>query len=122
MSSQAKRVRVEFEGVGVFRAELKRFMAPLTYDEVVRRLPLSGPAARWDFAVYVPVEIRRGAEKEIYSASPGDVLYWATNGSIVFVFRKAQPPTHSVRIGVILDDPSPLERVRPGSRVLIAPE
>lgn len=113
---------MEIEGVGVLRAELKRFMAPMTYDEIVRKLPLSGPAAKWDYAVYVPVEVKRGAEKTIYSMSPGDVLYWATNGSIVFVFKKAPPPTHSVRIGVLLDDPSLLERVKPGSRVMVAPD
>ncbi|MCS6788556.1 MAG: hypothetical protein NZ733_04610 [Aigarchaeota archaeon] len=113
---------MEIEGLGSLRAELKRFMAPMTYDEIVRKLPLSGAAAKWDYAVYVQVDIKRGAEKPIYSISPGDVLYWATNGSIIFVFRRSQPPTHSVRIGVLLDDPSPLESVRPGSRIQIAPE
>lgn len=122
MSSQSVRVRIEVERLGSLRAELKRFLAPLTFDEVVRTLPLSGPAARWEHAVYFPVELRRGAEKTIYSISPGDILYWASGPAIVLVIRKGPIPPHSVKLGVMLDDCTVLENVRPGDRIAIVRE
>lgn len=122
MSSQSVRVRIEVERIGSLRAELKRFLAPLTFDEVVRMLPLSGPAAKWEHAVYFPVELRRGAEKTVYSISPGDILYWASGPAIVLVIRKGPIPPHSVKLGVVLDDCTVLERVRPGDRIAILRE
>ena len=122
MSSQSVKVRIEVERIGSLRAELKRFLAPLTFDEVVRRLPLGGPAAKWEHAVYFPVDIRRGAEKTVYSISPGDILYWASGPAIVLVIRKGPIPPNSVKLGVVLDDCSVLENVRPGDQIVMRRE
>ena len=118
-SSFSVAIEVEVEGVGKLRGELKRYLSPMTVDEVVKRLPLSGVAAMWDNAMYMQVEMRRGAEKPARSIEPGDILYWPPSSAIVFVFKPGPPPPQSVKIGKLLDEPTKLESTRPGCRVAI---
>ncbi|MCS7142519.1 MAG: hypothetical protein NZ920_01805 [Aigarchaeota archaeon] len=112
-------IEVEIEGTGRLRGELKRYLAPMTFSEIVRRLPISGVAAKWDYAVYVITELKRGAEKVVDKVREGDVIYCPPVGGIAFVFKAGRPMAQSVRIGSLLDEVEPLERVREGARVII---
>lgn len=117
-SSTAILVRVE--GGVELRGRLNRFLAPITYDSLVRALPLSGALAFTGGLAYFQVEVRRGAEKEAKKVEPGDILYWPTIPALAFVTEQTTPPVHAVRVGRLESDPSVFKTVRPGSRILVS--
>ncbi len=110
-------IRILVEGAGEFQGELIRIHAPLTVQEFSRRLPIEGFAARWDYAIYIQTEVRRGAEKTVKSIRRGDILYWPMGGYLALAFRDYEPPAQMVKIGEFRGEYERLEKVRPGSRV-----
>lgn len=119
MSTARIKVKVEVEGVGEFEGELIRFHAPLTVQEILKKMPLEGFAAKWDYAIYFQSGVQRGAEKEVRRIKAGDILYWPPGGYVVLAFKDAEPPAQMVKIGALSGDVSALESARPGARVRI---
>jgi len=113
-------VRIQVEGGIELQGRLNRYLAPMTYDRVVRALPLSGVLALSGGLAYFQVEIRRGAEKEAKKVEPGDILYWPSIPAIAFVVEPTSPPVQAVRIGRLTSDPIILKNVRKGSRIVVA--
>ncbi|RLG05290.1 MAG: hypothetical protein DRN68_08865, partial [Thaumarchaeota archaeon] len=58
-------IRVAFEGAGEYEGELVRFYAPITVQQLLKLLPIEGAVAKWDYAVYFQIDLRRGAEREV---------------------------------------------------------
>lgn len=119
MSTARVKVRITVEGVGEFEGELIRFYAPLTVQELLRRLPLEGFAAKWDYGVYFEIGVYRGAEKTVKRVRAGDILYWPPRGYIVLAFRDTTPPAQMVKVGEFKGDFKMLELTRSGARVRI---
>ncbi len=113
-------IRIQIEGGVELQGELNRYLAPMTYDRVVRALPLSGALALSGGLAYFQVEIRRGAEKEAKKVEPGDILYWPSIPAIAFVVEPIPPPVQAVRIGKLTSDPSSLKNLRQGARIVVA--
>ncbi|MEM0481483.1 MAG: cyclophilin-like family protein [Nitrososphaerota archaeon] len=113
-------IRIQVEGGVELRGELNRYLAPMTYDRLVRALPLSGALALSGGLAYFQVEIRRGAEKEAKKVEPGDILYWPSIPAIAFVVEPTPPPVQAVRIGRLTSDPCGLKNLRQGARILVA--
>ncbi len=113
------RVRILVEGAGEFQGELIRIHAPLTVQEFSRRLPIEGFAAKWDYAVYIQTEVKRGAEKAIKSIKKGDILYWPMGGYLALAFKDYGAPAQMVKIGEFSGEYGRLEAVRPGARVRV---
>jgi len=112
-------VNISIEGVGILEGELVRFYAPLTVRDLLKIMPLEGFAARWDYAVYIQINLMRGAEKIIDKINSGDILYWPPGPYILVAFREATPPSQMVRVGRVEKNFEELEKVRPGSRIRI---
>lgn len=91
----------------------------MTFDEVVKRMPLSGVASVRGNAVYVQTEMRRGAEKPTRASRPGDILYWPPSAAILLVFAEGPPPPQAVKIGALTGDPQVLSKTRQGARIVI---
>lgn len=117
-ASKAITIRVE-SGVEL-RGSLNRFLAPMTYDSLVKALPLSGVLAFFGGLAYFHVEVHRGAEKEARKVEPGDILYWPSLPAVAFVLEPTAPPTQAVKIGRLSSDPSSLKSVKPGARIIVA--
>ena len=113
------KVRITVEGVGEFDGELIRFHAPLNIQEFLRKLPLEGFAAKWDYGVYFEVGVHRGAEKTVKRVKAGDILYWPPRGYIVLAFRDTTPPAQMVKVGEFKGDLEALKSAKPGARVRI---
>ena len=107
------------EGAGSFEGELIRIYAPLTVQEFFRKLPIEGFAAKWDYAVYIQTDVRRGAEKTIKTVKAGDILYWPMGGYMALAFKDTEPPAQMVKIGEFSGDYERLRSVRPGARVRV---
>lgn len=112
-------IEIHVENVGKFEGELIRFHAPLTIQEIVRKLPIEGAAALWDYAVYFGVEVHRGLEKEVKKVKPGDILFWPPRSYILLVFAEAVPAAQMMKIGEFSGDYERLRGVKPGSRIAI---
>lgn len=112
-------VNISIEDVGILEGELLRFYAPLTVRDLLKIMPLEGFAARWDYAVYIQINLKRGAEKIIDKINSGDILYWPPGPYILIAFREATPPSQIVRVGRVEKNFEELEKVRPGSRIRI---
>ena len=110
-------IRVAFEGVGEYEGELIRFYAPITVQQLLKLLPIDGAVAKWDYAVYFQIDLRRGAEREVKRVKAGDILYWPPSQYLVIAYKDAIPPAQMVKVGRLKGDFSRLEDLRPGARV-----
>lgn len=112
-------LRILAEGAPEIRGEFVRIFAPVTVDHLVKRLPLEGMAGKWGSAVYFETDVKRGAEKPVRKMKAGEMGYWPPQAAICLYHRDQSPPAQMVKVGLMLDDPSPLGNVRPGGRVRI---
>ncbi|RLG06520.1 MAG: hypothetical protein DRN68_06820 [Thaumarchaeota archaeon] len=110
-------IRVVFEEVGEYDGELIRFYAPVTVQQLLKLLPIEGIAAKWDYAVYFQIDLRRGAEREVKRVMAGDILYWPPGQYLVIAYKDAVPPAQMVKVGRLKGDLVRLEDLRPGARV-----
>lgn len=112
-------INIIIEEVGVLEGEFIRFYAPLTVSDLLKMMPLEGFAARWDYAVYIQINFKRGAEKIIDKINSGDILYWPPGPYLLIAFREAPSPSQIVRIGRVEKNYEELEKAKPGLRVRI---
>lgn len=112
-------INIDIEDVGILEGEFIQFYAPLTIRDLLKMMPLEGFASKWEYAVYIQINLRRGAEKIADKINPGDILYWPPGPYLLLSFKEAIPPSQSVRIGKIEKKYEILEKVKPGSRIKI---
>ncbi|MDH5363517.1 MAG: cyclophilin-like fold protein [Aigarchaeota archaeon] len=110
-------LRILAEGAPEIKGEFVRVFAPVTVDHLVKRLPLEGMAGKWGSAVYFETAVKRGAEKPVRRMKAGEIGYWPPQSAICLYHKDQAPPAQMVKVGLMLDDPSPLGNVRPGGRV-----
>lgn len=114
-------IEIVIEGVGAVRGELKRYLAPMTFDELVKRLPIYGVATIKEniFQININVEMTRGAEKSATRINKGDILYWPVDNSLIIPLQSGVSRPQSVKIGIIQDDLSLLSNINQGVRITI---
>jgi len=110
-------VTVSVEGVGELQAELLRFLAPMTVDEVVRKLPIEGFLAKWENAVYIVTDITRGMERMTQNLARGDIFYWPPGRALGISTAVHRARFQTVKVGRLLADPAELEKSRTGVRL-----
>jgi hypothetical protein len=107
------------EEVGELRGVLKRYLAPMTFDSLVRQMPLSGALVVSGGLAYFQISVKRGAEKEVRRVEPGDILYWPALPALAIILEPTTPPSQSVKIGMLTDSPQPLKNARQGLRIVL---
>jgi hypothetical protein len=114
-------IDIEVEGAGVARGELKRYLAPMTFDEIVKKLPIDGVAVIKEntLQISINVDIMRGSEKQVSKISRGDILYWPANNSILIPLEERPAWPQSVKIGSVQEGLLTLSSAAQGSRVKI---
>jgi len=110
-------VRILAEGAPELKGELVRIFAPVTVEHLVKRLPLEGMAGKWGSAIYFETKVKRGAEKPVERMRAGEIGYWPPQAAICLYHKDQVPPAQMVKVGLMLDDPSTLRKVRAGGRV-----
>ncbi len=117
MSSSRIPVIVSIEGLGELEAEFVRFFAPMTVDELVRKMPIEGFLASWDNAVYIVTEISRGAEKPTQKLKKGDIFYWPPGRVLGIAVEEHTPRVQTVKVGRLISGFELLQQARQGSRM-----
>ncbi len=121
MSWTKKQVKIVVENLPEVRAELVRFYAPMTVDDIVRRLPIEGFLATWENVVYITTEIERGAEKTTTRLKRGDLFFWPPGRILGVALEEHQARTQTVKVGKAVDDVAVLRNAQNGSRMRIVP-
>ncbi|MEM2095177.1 MAG: cyclophilin-like family protein [Candidatus Caldarchaeum sp.] len=111
---------IRVEGLTDVEGELHRFAAPLTVEEIVKRLPLEGFVARWPAAVYIITEVHRGVEKSSSMLAAGDIFYWSPEGVFGVALAEHVPRSQTLKIGSVGKRYSVLEKARVGSRMKVS--
>ncbi|MEM0349917.1 MAG: cyclophilin-like family protein [Candidatus Caldarchaeum sp.] len=119
MSGARIPIVVQVEGLEKVEGELHRFAAPLTVDEVVKRLPLEGFIARWQNAVYIITEIRRGVEKSVNKLEKGDIFYWSPERAIGISLSQYAAPSQTIKIGSVGEGAQEIAKARVGAMMRI---
>lgn len=117
------KIGFEVEGKSISKGELKRYLAPITFDEIIHKLPIDGLASIREniLQISVDVEIIRGAEKPAIRINQGDILFWPANNSIIIALQSGPALPQSVKIGIIDEGLSQLSRIDQGARIRIKP-
>jgi len=115
------KIDIEIEGTGTAKGELKRYLAPMTFDEIVKKLPIEGVAAIKEnmLQISINVDIMRGSEKQVGKINKGDILYWPVDNSIIIPLEGGAYWPQSVKIGSIQEGLQILSSLAQGARVKI---
>lgn len=112
-------VIIRIHGVGVVEGELVRFLAPLTVEALLRRLPIEGRAHPIEGGLRLLIGLRRGEEKPVRSVEAGIIAYWPMEDSLCLYHSPARPYTPVNRVGRITEGLELLRGVRSGSRIRV---
>jgi hypothetical protein len=98
---------------------LNRLTAPLTVEEILKKLPINSRTSPAMGFVSVILSIKRGPEKPVNSLKAGSISYWPRGDSLVICPRdfKSYGPVN--RIGEVTDGIELFNGVRSGTRILI---
>lgn len=114
-------IEIEIEGKGAVRGELKRYLAPMTFDELIRKLPIDGVASIKEniLQINIKAQMIRGSEKPATKINRGDILYWPFDNSLLIPLENNVSRAQSVKIGNIRGDISLLSNINQGVKVTI---
>lgn len=120
MTSARIPVTLQIEGLSQVDGELHKFAAPLTVGEIIKRLPIEGYVARWEWAVYMVTEISRGVEKSAAKLSPGDLFYWSPERVLGVALVLHTPRSQTIKIGSVGEGYREVSKARVGARMRLA--
>ena len=110
-------IKIQVENIGEIDGEFSRIYAPMTVDELARKLPIEGFVAKWETAVYIVTEITRGAEKTVARLGKGDIFFWPPGKILGIAIEDHQPRPQTVKVGKVLGDVEVIRRASNGSRM-----
>lgn len=112
-------IKITVVGKGVAKAELNRLTAPLTVEEIVKRLPINTRVSPAMGFISILVNMKRGVEKPIDQVEAGTIAYWP-RGDAICIYPKDFKPYGSVNnVGEILEGLELFDEVKSRSRIII---
>lgn len=120
-------IKIEVHGMGVGKAQgiLKRYLAPLTVERILRELrkaPIAGPAMKRPDVpgqICLPTKVIAGKEKAVQQVEAGDMAYMPQTAAICIFTERMKPPVPVNKIGLISEGLEFLEQLRTGSTLSI---
>ena len=112
-------VRITVIDKGEAKAVLNRLTAPLTVEDILKRLPMNTRTSPAVGFVSVLMGIKRGTEKPVSRVAAGTIGYWP-RGDALCVYPKDTTPYGQVnRVGEVLEGLELFQGLRSGSRIMI---
>ena len=112
-------IRITVVDRGEARGVLNRLTAPLTVEDILKRLPMNtrtSPAAGF---VSILVGIKRGTEKPVSRVEAGTIGYWPRGDALCIYTKDTTPYGHVNRVGEIQEGLELFQGLRSGSRIII---
>ncbi|MBN2334820.1 hypothetical protein JXL21_04625 [Candidatus Bathyarchaeota archaeon] len=121
MSDSLSRIplKIAVVGKGEARGYLNRLTAPLTVEEVAKRLPLNTRTAPAMGFVSILIGMQRGAEKPVNEVKAGTIAYWPRGDALTIYTKDMKPYGPVNKIGVIETGLELFSGLRSGTRVII---
>jgi len=120
MIESVVRIKFDIHKVGIAYGELRRILAPMTFSNIVSKLPVSGPAGVWKKSeVYIPIDINKGLEKGTKDIDIGVIAYWPIGDALCVFYKKVEPYSPVNKVGYITAGLDLFEQVRVGTRITI---
>lgn len=112
-------IRIRVAGLGDAKGELVKFLAPLTVETLLRRLPLEGRVHPCEGGHSFIVGIKRGEEKSVREVKAGTIAYWPMGDALCLFHSDA--PTYSPmnRVGRVTENLELMKRITSGARIRI---
>ncbi len=122
MERVRKSIKVELEGIGVAKGELKRFLSPLTVERILKALPLSGRVSRWKEGIYFEVPVKVGPEKPKRRVETGSIAYWPIGSAVCIFYGESQPYSPVNLIGSVTDNIRMFREAAEGTAITLRSE
>ena len=113
------RIRVIVEGRGEATGELIRFLAPITVERIMKRLPIEGRGAVGKEEVYFEVPLKIGGEKAVTIVEAGTLAYWPMGNAVCIFYGKTQPYSQVNKIGMITENLELFKDFKSGTKIRI---
>jgi len=112
-------VKLIIENLGEAEGELIRFLAPLTVEAILRKLPIEGRAALWKEEIYFQIPVKMGAEKSTPTVETGTIAYWPMGSALCIFYGKTQPYSPVNIVGKITKNLEIFKSVKSGAKVRV---
>ena len=112
-------IRVTVVDRGEARGVLNRLTAPLTVEDILKRLPVNTRTSTSVGFVSIIVGIRRGTEKPVTRMEAGTIGYWPRGDALCIYTRDTITQGPVNRVGEIREGIELFQGLRSGSRIII---
>jgi len=112
-------IKLIIENLGEAEGELIRFLAPLTVEAILRKLPIEGRAALWKEEIYFEIPIKMGAEKSTATVKTGTIAYWPMGSALCIFYGKTQPYSPVNIVGKITKNLELFKSVKSGAKIIV---
>jgi len=112
-------IRITVVGKGEARGILNRLTAPLTVEDILKRLPMNTRTSPAMGFVSVLMGIKRGTEKPVSKVEAGTIGYWPRGDALCIYPKDTTPYSKVNRVGEIQEGLELFQGLRSGSRIII---
>jgi len=121
VSIETKEIILEFEKAGTAKGIVKRYLAPLTVERFMKKLPIFSTANLIQGIIFIPVDLMIGFEKSKNSIKERELFYIPQNKAIGISFKNYNKLPFKVNpMGEVTNESLyVLNNIRRGERVKI---
>ncbi|MDQ1281573.1 MAG: uncharacterized protein QG670_2838 [Thermoproteota archaeon] len=112
-------IKIIVENKGEAKGELIRFLAPITVERILRRLPIEGRGALAKEEIYFESPLQIGGEKAVSEVESGTIAYWPMGKAICIFYGKTKPYSPVNRIGRIIENIELFRDLKSGTKIRI---
>ena len=112
-------IKIKVAGAGEASGELVRFSAPLTIENLLKRMPLEGRAHPLSGGHSFILGMKRGTEKAVRDVKAGDIAYWPMGDSLCIYHSDARPYSPVNTVGRVIENLELFRSLRSGTRIRI---
>jgi len=112
-------IKVTVVGRGEAKGVLNRLTAPLTVEEILKRLPMNTRTSPAMGFVSILMGMKRGVEKPVSRVEAGTIGYWPRGDALCIYTKDTAPYGQVNRVGEIQEGLELFQGLRSGSRIMI---
>lgn len=113
-------IKITVVGKGEARGILNRLTAPLTVEDILKRLPMNTRTSPAVGFINILLGIKRGVEKPVSRVEAGTIGYWPRGDALCIYPKDITPYGQVNRVGEIREGLELFQGLRSGSRIIIA--